>query len=99
MERKIEDVDGSPGDEEEGANQDQHHVCSLLPCNFPCFADAGEVPVWVRGRDTQADSGIEDTDNDTGKDELDEDTDESVCEVAVVWAPVLESKLEQAQET
>ena len=50
MEGDVEDADGSPWDEEEWADQDQHHVCSLLPGDLPGFTDGGEASVRMRGR-------------------------------------------------
>ena len=50
MEGDVEEADGSPWDEEEWADQDQHHVCSLLSGDLPGFTDGGEASVRMRGR-------------------------------------------------
>ena len=74
MEGKVEDADGSPGDEEEWADQDQHHVCPLLPGNLSGFTDGGEASVGKSWRYCYADSSIQEDNQDTWQEELDQDT-------------------------
>ena len=89
MEGEVEDADGSPGYEEEWADQDQHHVCPLLPGNLPGFTDGGEASARMRGRDRKADSGIQEDNQDAWQEELDKDTHQSIGEVVVVRLPFL----------